>query len=66
MFPLSHMLKSFVRAGTLKVVDAEARCTCLPGKPGPKVTMRLTDRSLYHKLFLNPSSTRAKPIWTGA
>ena len=23
MFPLSHMLKSFVRVGTLKVVDAD-------------------------------------------
>jgi cyclopropane-fatty-acyl-phospholipid synthase len=24
------------------------------GAPGPEVTMRLADRSLYHKLFLNP------------
>ena len=55
MFPLSHMLKSFVRSGTLKVIDAEGGVHVFGGeKPGPNVTMRLTDRSLYHKLFLNP------------
>jgi cyclopropane-fatty-acyl-phospholipid synthase len=54
MFPLSHMLKSFVRTGTLKVIDADGKTHVFSGAPGPKVTMRLTDRSLYHKLFLNP------------
>ncbi len=54
MFPLSHMLKSFVRVGTLKVIDAEGRVHVFAGAPGPRVTMRLTDRSLYHKLFFNP------------
>lgn len=54
MFPLSHMLKSFVRVGTLKVVDAEGKVHVFAGSPGPAVTMRLTDKSLYHKLFLNP------------
>src|SRR5262245_23826079 len=54
MFPLSHMLKSFVRIGTLKVIDAGGRTHVFAGAPGPSVTMRLTDRSLYRKLFLNP------------
>jgi cyclopropane-fatty-acyl-phospholipid synthase len=54
MFPLSHMLKSFVRVGTLKVIDAEGRVHVFAGAPGPSVTMRLTDRSLYRKLFLSP------------
>ncbi|WP_210484939.1 SAM-dependent methyltransferase [Microvirga antarctica] len=54
MFPLSHMLKSFVRTGTLRVIDADGGVHVFSGAPGPKVTMRLTDRSLYHKLFLNP------------
>jgi len=54
MFPLSHMLKSFVRTGTLKVIDADGRVHTFAGAPGPSVTMRLTDRSLYRKLFLNP------------
>jgi cyclopropane-fatty-acyl-phospholipid synthase len=55
VFPLSHMLKSFVRIGTLTVIDADGRAHVFSGAPGlPKVTMRLTDRSLYLKLFLNP------------
>jgi cyclopropane-fatty-acyl-phospholipid synthase len=54
MFPLSHMLTSFVRIGTLKVIDADGRTHIFPGTPGPSVTMRLTDRSLYRKLFFNP------------
>jgi cyclopropane-fatty-acyl-phospholipid synthase len=54
MFPLSHMLTSFVRIGTLKVIDVDGRTHVFAGKPGPSVTMRLTDRSLYRKLFFNP------------
>jgi cyclopropane-fatty-acyl-phospholipid synthase len=54
MFPLSHMMKSFVRVGSLTVIDAEGRAHVFAGSPGPKVTMRLTDPSLYYKLFLNP------------
>ena len=54
MFPLSHMLASFIRIGTLKVIDADGRTHVFAGTPGPSVTMRLTDRSLYRKLFFNP------------
>jgi cyclopropane-fatty-acyl-phospholipid synthase len=55
MFPLSHMLKSFVRVGTLTVIDADGQRHVFAGAPGgPQATMRLTDKSLYHKLFLNP------------
>jgi len=54
MFPLSHMLRSFVRIGTLKVIDADGHNHLFSGAPGPNVTMRLTDRSLYRKLFFNP------------
>jgi cyclopropane-fatty-acyl-phospholipid synthase len=54
MFPLSHMMKSFVRVGTLKIIDADGRVHVFSGSPGPSVTMRLTDRSLYHKLVFNP------------
>jgi cyclopropane-fatty-acyl-phospholipid synthase len=48
------MLRSFVRVGRLEVIDADGRAHVFSGAPGPRVTMRLTDRSLYHKLFLNP------------
>ena len=54
MFPLSHMLKSFVRIGTLRVIDADGETHIFAGAPGPSVTMLLTDRSLYRKLFFNP------------
>ena len=54
MFPLSHMMKSFVRVGTLKIIDADGKVHVFAGQPGPKVTMRLSDRSLYHKLVFNP------------
>ncbi|HZB37835.1 MAG TPA: cyclopropane-fatty-acyl-phospholipid synthase family protein [Beijerinckiaceae bacterium] len=54
MFPLSHMLKAFVKTGTLTVIDHEGKTHVFAGAPGPRVTMRLTDKSLYHKLFLNP------------
>ncbi len=54
MFPLAHMLKAFVRRGSLTVIDAEGRTHVFAGEPGPAVTMRLSDPSLYRKLFLNP------------
>jgi cyclopropane-fatty-acyl-phospholipid synthase len=54
MFPLSHMLKSFVQVGTLKVIDADGHEHVFSGAPGPNVTMRLTDPTLYRKLFFNP------------
>lgn len=54
MFPLSHMMKSFVRVGTLKVIDADGKVHEFSGQPGPNVTMRLSDQSLYYKLVFNP------------
>ena len=54
MFPLSHMLNFFVRVGALTVIDADGASHVFGGTPGPTVTMRLTDRSLYRKLFSNP------------
>src|SRR5215207_2942277 len=54
MFPLSNMLKSFVRVGTLKVIDAAGNMHVFSGAPGPRVTMRLSDPTLYRKLFFNP------------
>src|SRR5436190_22532328 len=54
MFPLSHMLKAFVRIGRLKVIDPDGRTHVFAGAPGPGVTMLLTDRSLYRKLCFNP------------
>jgi cyclopropane-fatty-acyl-phospholipid synthase len=66
MFPLSHMLKSFVRKGTLRVIDADGRTHIFAGAPGgPDVTMRLTDRTLYRKLFFNPELNAGEAYMDG-
>ena len=65
MFPLSHMLKAFVRKGTLKVIDADGRTHVFAGAPGPNVTMRITDRSLYRKLFFNPELNAGEAYMDG-
>jgi len=54
MFPLSNMLASFVKTGSLTVVDADGKKHVFAGRPGPDVTMQLTDPTLYRKLFFNP------------
>jgi cyclopropane-fatty-acyl-phospholipid synthase len=53
MFPLSHMMKSFIRKGRLTVIDADGKRHEFSGTPGPEVTMRLTDRKLYRTLVFN-------------
>jgi len=66
MFPLSHMLSSFVKLGTLKVIDAEGRTHVFGGvKPGPSVTMQLTDPTLYRKLFMNPELNAGEAYMDG-
>ena len=66
MFPLAHMLRSFVRVGTLDVIDADGKAHRFGGTaPGPAVTMRLTDKSLYHKLFLNPELAAGEAYMDG-
>jgi len=66
MFPLSHMLKSFVRLGTLKVIDADGATHVFGGRePGPKVTMRLTDPTLYRSLFFNPELAAGEAYMDG-
>ncbi len=54
MFPLSTMLKSFVKVGSLTVYDANDNEHVFTGKPGLDVTMQISDASLYRKLFFNP------------
>jgi cyclopropane-fatty-acyl-phospholipid synthase len=65
MFPLSNMLKSFVRIGALKVIDAQGKAHMFAGQPGPSVTMRLNDASLYYKLFFNPELNAGEAYMDG-
>ena len=65
MFPLSHMMKSFVRTGTLKVIDAGGREHVFAGAPGLSVTMRLHDKSLYRTLVFNPELSAGEAYMDG-
>ncbi|MEE8351483.1 MAG: cyclopropane-fatty-acyl-phospholipid synthase family protein [Rhodospirillales bacterium] len=65
MFPLSHMMKSFVRVGTLKVIDVGGNEHVFSGEPGPNVTRRLSDKSLYHKLVFNPELNAGEAYMDG-
>jgi cyclopropane-fatty-acyl-phospholipid synthase len=50
----SHVLRLLIAEGRLTVVDAAGRRHVFEGQPGPAVTVRLHDRSLHHRLLLNP------------
>ena len=66
MFPLSHMFRSFVRVGSLEVIDAAGRPHRFGGtKPGPAVTMKLTDPALYRTLFFNPELAAGEAYMDG-
>ncbi|OJU01209.1 MAG: cyclopropane-fatty-acyl-phospholipid synthase [Rhizobium sp. 63-7] len=65
MFPLSHMMKSFIRKGRLNVIDADGRRHVFSGGPGPEVTMRLTDRTLYRSLVFNSELAAGEAYMNG-
>jgi len=65
MFPLSSLLKAFVRVGALKVIDASGKVYMFEGLPGPTVTMRLHDPSLKNKLFFNPELCAGEAFMDG-
>ena len=66
MFPLSHMLTSFVRVGSLDVIDAAGKSHRFGGtRPGPAVTMKLTDPTLYRTLFFNPEMAAGEAYMDG-
>lgn len=55
MFPLSSMMKAFVKKGSLTIIDHKRSRHEFRGEPGgPEVTMKISDPSLYRKLVLNP------------
>ena len=54
MLLLSHLLRRFVRTGTLRIIDAAGTSHVFSGAPGPIATCRLHDKSLPLKIFLNP------------
>ena len=66
MFPLSHMLTSFVKKGRLTAIDHEGKTHVFGGKlPGPDVTMKITDPALYRGLFFNPELNMGEAYMDG-
>ena len=51
---VAPLLRTLMKRGTLRVVDARGKLHTFEGEPGPSVTIRLHDRSLHWKLLLNP------------
>jgi cyclopropane-fatty-acyl-phospholipid synthase len=51
---LSYLLRRLVRRGSLQVIDAGGLTHRFAGEPGPSITIRLHDRALEWKLFVNP------------
>ena len=65
MFPLSHMMKTFIQTGRLDVIDADGRRHVFEGKPGPRVVMRLSDKRLYRDLVFKSEIAAAEAYMDG-
>ena len=66
MFPLSHMLKAFVKKGRLSVIDHGGQKHVFGGvAPGPDVTMKIDDPKLYRGLFFNPELNMGEAYMDG-
>ena len=71
MFPLSHMMKAFIKKGRLDVIDADGKRHTFEGEPGPvdapypSVTMRLSDKRLYRDLVFKSEIAAAEGYMNG-
>ena len=64
---LSNLLRRFVREGTLRVRDVDGQVHIFGDLlPGPEVGIRLLDRKLYIKLFINPELYAAEAFMAGS
>ena len=65
MYLLTRLLRTFIRVGTLTLIDADGRTHVFGGTPGPAVRIRLHDRGLHTKLALNPELYAAEAYMDG-
>jgi cyclopropane-fatty-acyl-phospholipid synthase len=64
---LSNLLRRFIRQGTLRIRDAGGKVHVFGNRlPGPDVSIRLHNRNLYMKLFINPELYAAEAYMDGA
>ena len=62
---LTRLLRTFVRAGTLKLIDAHGTVHTFGGDPGPIVTARIHDSRLQTRLALNPELAAGEAYMDG-
>lgn len=66
MFLLANLLKGFVQRGRLRLFDARGKLHEFGDNGGEaSVTLRLHDRALHRKLFLNPELAAAEAYMDG-
>ena len=65
MYLLKRLLRTFIRVGTLTLVDADGRTHVFGATPGPAVQIRLHDKGLDTKLALNPELYAAEAHMDG-
>lgn len=49
------ILRSFIRTGSLRVIDASGRQHAVGDSTAPRATIRLTSKRLEYLLAINPS-----------
>lgn len=63
---LAHLLTRFIQNGTLRVIDAGGTTHVFAGGGrGPDITIRLHNRALERKLFMNPELNAAEAYMEG-
>ena len=65
MLLLTRLLRTFIRVGTLHLIDARGQAHSFGAAPGPCVTARLHDPRLYNRLALNPELCAAEAYMDG-
>ncbi len=65
MFPLSHMMKAFIKRGSLEVIDAAGKPHIFSGTDGPRVVMKLSDKQLYRDLVFKSEIAAAEAYMDG-
>ena len=51
---VARVLRRLIRTGSLILVDANGVRHEIIGAPGPRATIRLTDKALHRRLLLDP------------
>ena len=62
---LDYAMSRFVRAGKLRIIDADGKIHTYAGSPEPRVTIRLNDRKLYTALVVNPQLSAGEAYMDG-